>query len=349
MLRKPDEDLFEASKMSFGEHLEELRGTLWKAILALAIGCAIGLLPPVGGRVVKFVGEPLKAGLKEFRKKQATEAYERFAKEQEEAGVPGAENLMDGLDDYLKTGLVPGVYRVDPEELLRALRDLGVATDDAKAPAVTDKDGLLPLTLFTPLDGDRTTQLIATNVLDGFLVYVKAALLVGALLASPAVFYFLWSFVASGLYRHERSYIYIFLPFSIGLFLLGAGVAFYFAIGLVLQFLFGFFAMLDIDPTPRISEWLSFVLLLPIGFGVAFQLPLVMLFLERIGVFTVPIYLSYWRIAVLVIFILSMLLTPADPGSMLLLAVPLTGLYFGGVALCRFMPRRKTPLGDAIA
>ena len=114
----------------------------------------------------------------------------------------------------------------------------------------------------------------------------------------------------------------------------------------VLKFLFYFNDMLNIDPNPRITEWLSFVLILPLGFGIAFQLPLVMLFLERIGVFTIQAYLSRWRIAILVIFVLAMFLTPADPQSMLLMAVPLTALYFGGVLLCYLMPRRRSPYED---
>jgi sec-independent protein translocase protein TatC len=68
-----------------------------------------------------------------------------------------------------------------------------------------------------------------------------------------------------------------------------------------------------------------------------------MLFLHRIGIFTVEAYLSKWRIAVLVIFVLAMFLTPADPVSMLLMAVPLTALYFGGIALCMWMPRIRSP------
>jgi sec-independent protein translocase protein TatC len=111
----------------------------------------------------------------------------------------------------------------------------------------------------------------------------------------------------------------------------------------VLTFLFAFNDWLGIGIEPRITEWLGFVLILPLGFGIAFQLPLVMLFLERIGVFNVEAYLSKWRIAVLVIAVLSMVLTPADPGSMLLMFVPLTVLYFGGILLCLFMPRRRSP------
>jgi sec-independent protein translocase protein TatC len=135
--------------------------------------------------------------------------------------------------------------------------------------------------------------------------------------------------------------VHVFLPFSIGLFLAGAALAFFFAFEQVLKFLLGFNAMLGIDPDLRINEWLSFVLLLPLAFGVSFQLPLVMLFMERIGIFTVAAYLSSWRVAILSIFVLTMLLTPSgDPYSMLLMAGPLTVLYFGGVLLCKFLPRK---------
>ena len=106
--------------------------------------------------------------------------------------------------------------------------------------------------------------------------------------------------------------------------------------------------MLNIDASPRINEWVGFVLFLPVGFGLSFQLPLVMLLLERLGIFTVEAYLTKWRVAILVIFVLSMLLTPSDPTSMLLMGIPLTFLYFGGVALCKYMPRKRSPLGPAV-
>jgi sec-independent protein translocase protein TatC len=93
---------------------------------------------------------------------------------------------------------------------------------------------------------------------------------------------------------------------------------------------------------------LSFVMILPLGFGISFQLPLVMLFLERIGIVTVSTYKSNWRISVLAIAFISMVLTPSDPQSMLIMAVPLTFLYFGGIQLCQWMPRRTTPFGEAI-
>jgi len=122
----------------------------------------------------------------------------------------------------------------------------------------------------------------------------------------------------------------------VGLFLAGVALAFFFVFDFVLDYLLQFNAWLGLDPDPRISEWLGFVLILPIGFGLGFQLPLVMLFLERIGIFNVEAYASQWRIAILVIVIVSAVLTPADPYSMLFLAVPLCLLYFGGLSLCRW-------------
>jgi sec-independent protein translocase protein TatC len=175
------------------------------------------------------------------------------------------------------------------------------------------------------------------------MIWIKAAVITGVVFSSPWIFWQIWLFVAAGLYPHERKYVWVFLPFSLILFLAGAATAFFFVFRPVLEFLFTFNRAMNIDPDPRISEWLGFVLFLPIGFGISFQLPLVMLFLHRIGIFTVEAYLSKWRIAVLVIFVLAMFLTPADPVSMLLMAVPLTALYFGGIALCQWMPRIRNP------
>jgi sec-independent protein translocase protein TatC len=186
----------------------------------------------------------------------------------------------------------------------------------------------------------------ALNAQEAFMIWLKAAFVSGLVLASPYIFYQLWLFVAAGLYPHEKQYVYIYLPISIFLFLAGAGLAFRFVFQYVLAFLFGFNKMMNIDPDPRISEWLGFVLILPLGFGIAFQLPLVMLFLNRIGIFTIEAYLDKWRIAVLVIFVIAMLLTPADPVSMLLMAVPLTGLYFLGIGMCRWMPRKRSPFAE---
>lgn len=189
--------------------------------------------------------------------------------------------------------------------------------------------------------------LSALKVEEPFMIWVKAGLIVGAVLASPGIFYHLWGFVAAGLHAHERKYVYVYLPISVGLFVSGVVLAFFFVLYYVLEFLLTFNGQLDVAVEPRLSYYINFVLLLPLGFGVAFQLPLVMVFLERIGLFTVQAYISSWRIAILVIAVISMMVTPADLTSMFSLMIPLIFLYFFGVLMCKYMPKGRGLGGDA--
>ncbi len=166
---------------------------------------------------------------------------------------------------------------------------------------------LEPLFLWHRINDDQRIRLIGLNAQEAFMIWIKAALIVGLVMASPWVFWQIWTFVAAGLYPHEKKYVHVFLPFSLGLFLLGRPAwRSLFVFEPVLDFLLSFNRSMGVDPDPRISEWLGFVLILPLGFGVSFQLPLVMLFLERIGVFNVTIYLEKWRMAILVIFVVAM-------------------------------------------
>ncbi len=205
---------------------------------------------------------------------------------------------------------------------------------------------MVPVVLWVPLEQDPRVSIKSLGPYETFMIWLKAAVVAALVIASPWVFYQLWIFVAAGLYPHEKRYVYIFLPISLGLFLGGVALCFFYVLPIVLEFLFVFNRWAGVDPDMRLSDWFGFALLLPVAFGASFQLPLVMLFLERIGIFTIESYLSQWRMAVLVIFVLSMLLTPADPGSMLLMAIPLTGLYFGGILMCRWMPRTRNPYGE---
>ncbi len=328
---QPD-DLFHSSKMSFGDHLDELRAALFKSILAIGLGFLIGLY--FAGSFVQFVSEPLKAAVDQHLLKDAKADYIVELQLRKEKGEPLPDDLEKAADLFLEKGLAP-------RQVFVHLDQLGLGKNSETA------DELVPLTIYEPVAEDPR-RIIGTGVTQGFMVYIKAALVLGLVLASPFVFVFIWNFIAAGLYPHEKSYVYIFLPFSIVLFLAGAALAFFVAVSFVLRFLFQFYAYLDIAPYPIINDWLSFILILPIGFGVGFQLPLVMLFLERIGIFNMQIYLKQWRIAVVVICILSTILTPADPGSMIIMAVPLVILYFFGILLCRFMPKRKTPFSEMV-
>ena len=340
--------------MTFGEHLDELRWSLIKAIVALGIGFLIGLYPPISAGLVDYVQQPLRASLKEHYRRSAEVEFRRVLEERRQAGQVVPEDLDAAAALMAKEGLVPDERYVDVRALLAALEKAfpGIV-EGAELPQVDEaapfRDRLLKLQFFHELDRDPRLQVIGLRVEEPFVTYMKVAFVLGFVLASPAVFYFIWQFVGAGLYEHEKGYVKVFLPFSLGLFLAGAALAYFVAIKYVLAFMLWFYELMAIDPDPRISDWLSFVMILPLGFGISFQLPLVMLFLERIGIFTVATYKGHWRMSVLAITFLSMVLTPSDPQSMLLMAVPLTILYFGGVLLCQWMPRRRTPFGEAIA
>jgi sec-independent protein translocase protein TatC len=366
MRREYDEDLFENSKMTFGQHLEELRAALFKAILALVAGFIVGLI--FGNQIVAWIQAPLKVALLNHYQEIGKADHERHVEEILAGGgtpVYSTEQVNDLLENQ---GMIYERVYIYAPEVWKQLRgkypdqipevSVPSATESAETeqqPATTDapsatpplnQKDMIPLMLWKPALEDTRVQVTSLRVEDSFVTYIKAALVAGAVISSPLIFWFIWSFVAAGLYPHEKKYVFIYLPFSLTLFLAGAAVAFFFAISFVLNFLFWFNRQMGVDPTPRINDWMGFVLLLPLGFGISFQLPLVMLFLERIGATSVRLYLEKWRLAVLVICIVAMLLTPSDPQSMLLMAVPLVILYFGGILLCRVMPRQASPFGE---
>lgn len=330
---EPD-DLFEKSKMTFGEHLEELRAALFKSLIAITIGFVIGLW--FAPAFVRFVEKPLKRAVDNHVLREAKENYILELQTRKDAGEEVPADFEAAADLLVDRGLSPRTVYIEQDVL-----------GDESMESLEGIEDLVPITVYEYVKDDPR-RVIGTGVTQGFMVFIKAALVLGLVIASPWVFWFVWHFVAAGLYPHEKHYVYIFLPFSLGLFLAGAALAFFGAIQFVLDFLFWFYEILDIAPYPVINDWMSFILILPLGFGISFQLPLVMLFLERIGVFTISNYLKQWRIAVIVICVVSTILTPADPQSMILMAVPLVFLYFGGIALCKFMPRRQTPFGDLV-
>jgi sec-independent protein translocase protein TatC len=339
MPRIPDEeDLFKESTMTFGQHLEELRGCLFKAILGLAIGCVLGLI--VGGPVARFIQSPLQAALEDYYQNQEINKLFNDAElgELAKAGYDSPERL-----ERLRKILRAQIHEKQPMSLEIVYRD-------KTGPAASGENedlSLEPEVRFRRLAEGARTQLESFGAQESFMIYLKVSFLVGAVAASPWIFYQIWSFVAAGLYPHEKRYVHVFLPASVALFLTGMATAFFFVFKPVLQFLLTFNSMLAIDPRPRISEWMGFVLMVPLAFGIGFQLPLAMLFLERIGIFNVQAYLSYWRVAVLSIFVIALIILPSgDIYSLLILGGAMTVLYFAGVLLCHFLPRRRSAFDE---
>jgi len=337
MPRSHDEDLFESSTMTFGEHLEELRVCLIRASLGVLVGVVVGFF--VARPVVQLIENPLRRALGDYYTERSIEDFDAWRPRRD--GGPGIPySREEVIDAVTRHGMAFEIREVHPGRLATEAGHSPVEPSAVKDEAF-DLEGLSPVLLWQPLARDARVSITTLSAQEAFAIYVKAALLVGIVLSSPWVFQQIWSFVAAGLYPHEKRYVHVFLPVSVGLFLIGVALAFFFVFDFVLEYLLAFNEWLGLDPDPRISEWLSFVLILPLGFGIGFQLPLVMLFLERIGIFDADAYAGQWKTAVVVIFIVSAMLTPADPYSMLFLALPLCLLYFGGLLLCRWSPGER--------
>jgi sec-independent protein translocase protein TatC len=136
---------------------------------------------------------------------------------------------------------------------------------------------------------------------------------------------------------------------SVLLFLGGAAFCYFGVIPFVLDFLFKFNTDLHLRPEIKISTWITFALMVSIMFGISFQLPLVMLFLDRISLVSAKLYREKRRHAILVIAFLSMVLTPSDPVSMMMMMIPLCILYEFGILLCGRQTANKSPFETAPA
>lgn len=170
---------------------------------------------------------------------------------------------------------------------------------------------------------------------EGFFAYIKLCLISAFFLSYPMVLYQAWRFVSVGLYRHERHYVKMFLPFSVVGFLLGGLFGYFVLIPLALQFLIRILGP-GIEPIITMSQYVSLVFLLTLALGLVFQLPLVMLLLNKVGVFTAESYIQWRKFAVLGAFILAAMITPtADPFTQTGTALPVMVLYEVGILLVR--------------
>jgi sec-independent protein translocase protein TatC len=345
-MAKRSKDLFDDSVMTFGEHLEALRTHLWKALLGLAIAMTVCLWK--GDVIVAVVREPLEAAMQKYGNKivlqddlkntrSPLEALWRTLGWWQPATDPAAAPA-NGTTPAIVPDAETLTVQVPASQLHQALgTDANTLPEDQRNKPVS-------LTIKSPLFAElralikQSTQPVTLKVEEGFMTYLKLSAVAGLLLSSPWIFYQIWMFVAAGLYPHERKYVYLYGGLSLILFLAGVVFCYYLVFPFVLRFLISFNTSLDLTLQPRLSEWVTFAIILPLMFGISFQLPLVMVFLERLQILSTKVYRENWKFAVLAISFISMILTPADPISMLLMMLPLIALYFLGILLCKYSP-----------
>jgi sec-independent protein translocase protein TatC len=310
--------------MSFGEHIEELRVRLILALLGLLVGVIVVFIPPldIGKRVMKSMEAPAKVALDEYYR--AEYEKKRVEADSEKAMTP-----------TLRAKIPAGLFLAELGRVIPELHLPDASTLEGQSLNVTlefQKSDVIGMNQTSVVQSDQS--LVSLHPLETPMIYFMVCLVCGLVLASPWVFYQVWAFIAAGLYRHERRYVQRYLPYSLGLFLAGVFLCFFFVLPITLKFLLQFNVWLGVAPTLRLSEWMGFATILPLVFGASFQTPLVMLFLERIHIFTVDDFRAKRKFAIMIMTIVAALLTPGqDPFSMLLLAVPMILLYELGIVL----------------
>jgi sec-independent protein translocase protein TatC len=240
-------------RMSFFEHLVELRKRIVNSLIGIGIGAAIGIL--VSKRFINFITEPMQKAL--------------------------IANHLEG-----------NLYYTHPAGYVSLWINLGIY--------------------------------------------------MGVAMAMPWVLYQIWKFVAPGLYQHERGAAASFIISSMFLFLCGISFGYFIMLPQILNFLVGFASGGPIKPLIDIDQYFSLILMILLGLGVIFELPVLIFILSVFGIVTPKFLLKNFRYAMLIITVSAAILTPTpDAQTMLIFMVPMVGLYFIGVIVSYVVVRRK--------
>lgn len=250
--------------------------------------------------------------------------------EDELAGTeqPFVQHLMELRDRLVRSlfaiGLVAGVLALFPGPA--ALYDILAA----------------PLVAHLP----KGATLIATSVISPFMVPLKIMLMAAFLVALPVVLYQAWAFVAPGLYTHEKKLVLPLVISSTLLFFVGVGFCYFFVFGQVFAFIQGF-APKSITAAPDIEAYLSFVLTMFLAFGLAFEVPIVVIVLARMNIVSLEKLKDFRGYFVVLAFVIAAVVTPPDVVSQLALAIPMCLLYEVGLVAARlFIRHTQAPESD---
>ena len=200
---------------------------------------------------------------------------------------------------------------------------------------------------FAMIKAGLSTELQVLSYQEGFYAYMKLCFITSVFFAYPIIIYQIWQFVSVGLYKKEQRYVLLFLPISYGAFVVGGLFGYFLLIPFGLQFLIGILGP-GIQPIITMKEYVSFVFMLTVALGLVFQLPLVMLLLTKIRFITPDKFISWRKYAILVIFIIAAIVTPPDPFTQTMTAVPMIVLYELGILISRPTKRGFIFLGAIV-
>ncbi|MEC7725708.1 MAG: twin-arginine translocase subunit TatC, partial [Planctomycetota bacterium] len=299
-------------RMTFGDHLDELRRRVIKALLAV-VG-AVLLVLPFKGTVQEIIVGPYR--------------------QQWKIG-------FEGWVEELQAREAAGEISEDSAQFL----DYCLKYQDQIYDGTVEYPYLLQGRTGYPVP----YGLYATGGLEDILSFMWASLIFAVVLASPIVIWQIWAFIASGLYRHERRVFYRYFPFMV--LLTCAGVWFGYAVAL--PYSLGFLiSMMDpsmVNAIFSVGQFFNLLFMTTAAMGVVFQVPIVMLALQRVGLVRHATFVKHWRMTVLIIFILSALFSPPEPVSMILMSLPMILLYGVGLILTASGRKNEPPAPEISA
>lgn len=185
-------------------------------------------------------------------------------------------------------------------------------------------------------------KLIYTAPAGPINLLISLGFYLGIVIALPVVLYQIWLFVAPGLYKHERKAVASFIVSSMLLFLTGIAFGYFLVLPYVLRFLIGFEGSLPLQPMIDINEYFDLILIVMVGLGAVFELPVLIFVLSMFGIVTPQWLWKNVRYAILIISIIALIVTPTpDATTMLIFMSPMIGLYFVGIGVSYMVFRSK--------
>ncbi len=348
----PDpEDMFSDTRMSFGDHIEDLRAHLIRAILGFVVGMVVSIWP-LGPYVLRIIVSPVEDQLDSFEVRKVESDIRAAREKMKRDGISLAPRRELKLVDKREWQVLMGMQLKEQpvlddtiaaiEKILVDLEIHGWLDDSFR-----NQGNFIKIHFYDPnpqaaieqnlRDAARIQRkrLSTMHITEAFMVYFKVSMMTGFVLSSPWVFYHIWMFIAAGLYPNEKRLVHVYLPFSLVLFISGVLLCQFAVMPKAVEALLWFNEWLGMSPDLRLNEWLGFALMMPLVFGISFQTPLVMMFFHKVGMLSVQTFRDYRRISWMVMAVFAAVITPSvDPWSMLLLWVPMGGLYELGILLC---------------
>lgn len=301
MGRSPDE-----YRMTFAEHLEELRGRIIFSLVAFAI--AFGVAFGFQETLLRFFTRPYRLAVGSIN--------ESLRKEWSGRTVDASHTLTSRLIEMLSHE--PKLS----EQTSKALGELQKEAHQQEAPQ-------LPMDL----------QAVALG--ESFGAYMRVVMLAAALAAAPVLLVQIWKFIAAGLYDHEKRMVARVLPWSLVLFFAGLAFGFFVLAEISVHFLVSYGDIEIVRPQVAVGPYLGLLFLVLLVMGLVFQIPLVMTVLASVGLVQPEWFRSKRRHCILAIFVLAAIITPPDFVSQLIVAGPMLFLFEMGIYFAKGAKRRR--------